>query len=221
MAGMEDNTFRAYASAFRSFTEYFESMQWVDPYLGGSVASDLIRVVSWINHLAVDKGVVRLTVSSYLTGVKQLLSLHAVSSMALGPEKGARHDLVNLALSTVPASGRSRVAYSPEWILEGRRVWPSHVFVAVASIFLLALRQGEFIGNYGGAATQHLLKWFNIVFLRWCGDASGGYVEINGCGRNSEAVYGWVVSEVHLEKVSVPRCIAGDPNENSTLVRRG
>jgi hypothetical protein len=86
--------------------------------------------------------------------------------------------LVNLAILTVPSSGKTRVAYKPEWILEGRQVWPCHVFVAVASIFLLALRQGEFIGNYGGAATPHLLMWSNIRFLKWCGDDGGGYVEM-------------------------------------------
>jgi hypothetical protein len=46
MAGMEKNTVRSYASAFKSFVNYFESMQWVDPYLGKSVAADLFRAVS-------------------------------------------------------------------------------------------------------------------------------------------------------------------------------
>jgi hypothetical protein len=44
--------------------------------------------------------------------------------------------------------------------------------------FLLALRLGKFIGNYGGAATPHLLMWSNIWFLKWCGDDGGGYVEM-------------------------------------------
>jgi hypothetical protein len=182
MAGMEKNTVRSCASAFESFVNYFEvhcplrsPCSGRIPTLGKSVAADLFRVVSWVNHLAVDRGLVRSTVGSYLTGVKQQLSLHLVSSMALGPEKGARHELVNLALLTVPSSGETRVAYKPEWILEGRQVWPCHVFVAVASIFLLALRQ---IGNYGGAATPHLLMWSNIRFLKWCGDDGGGYVEM-------------------------------------------
>jgi hypothetical protein len=61
MAGMEKNTVRTYASAFKSFVNYFESMQWVDPYLGKSVAADVLRVVSWVNHLAVDRGLVYYT----------------------------------------------------------------------------------------------------------------------------------------------------------------
>lgn len=153
-------------------------MRWVEPYLGTSVESDVFRVVQWIDHLAIDRGLVKSTVSSYLTGVKQLLALHLISSAALGPKEGARHEVVNLALLTVAHSERARVAYKAEWILEGRQVWPCHVFVAVASIFLLALRQGEFIGNYGGAATEHLLKWANIRFLKWCGENGGGYVEM-------------------------------------------
>jgi hypothetical protein len=75
VAGMESNTVRTYASAFRSFVEYFESMRWVDPYLGRSVASDLVRVVSWINHLTVDRGLVKATVGSYLTAAKQQLTV--------------------------------------------------------------------------------------------------------------------------------------------------
>jgi hypothetical protein len=154
-------------------------MRWVEPYLGESVESDVYRVVQWVDHLAIDKGLVRATVSSYLTGVKQLLALHLVSSAALGPKEGARHVCVSLALLTVSPSEHSRVAYKPEWIMEGRQVWPCHVFVAVASIFLLALRQGEFISNYGGAATEHLLKWSNIRFLKWCGENGGGYLEMS------------------------------------------
>jgi len=151
-------------------------MQWVGPYLGTSIDDDLMRVVSWINHLAVDKGLVRSTVSTYITGAKQQLSLHLVHSAALGPEKGARHEVINLAVLTVPVSDHSRVAYRPEWILEGRLLWPCHMFVAVASMYTLALRQGEFIGNYGGAPTEHLLKWSNIRFLR--ARTEGGFSEM-------------------------------------------
>jgi hypothetical protein len=153
-------------------------MRWLEPYLGLTVDVDLARVMSWINHLTVDKGLVRSTVSTYVTGAKQLLSLHLVQSAALGPEKGARHEVINLAVLTVPASDHTRVAYRPEWILEGRLLWPSHVFVAVASMYTLALRQGEFIGNYGGAPTEHLLKWSNIRFLKARAEPEGGFSEM-------------------------------------------
>jgi hypothetical protein len=140
-------------------------MGWQEPYLGGTLENDLLRVISWINHLVVDVGVCRSTVSTYLTGVKQQLFMRLVESEALG-EDGKRHRIVRSAVNSVRCSDRNRVPYRAEWIREGRRVWPFHVFIAIGSIFLLALRQGEFIGNYGGAPTKHLLFWTNIRFLK-------------------------------------------------------
>jgi hypothetical protein len=93
MSGMAGNTYRAYTSAF---VGYFNSMQWEAPYLRASVGDDLLRVVSWINHLAVDKGLAGSTINSYLTGTKQLLSLHLIVSEALSLEKDARHEVINL-----------------------------------------------------------------------------------------------------------------------------
>ena len=178
IGGMGRNTFRSYASSLNSLVGYFESMQWMEPYLGISLDDDLFRVVSWVNHLAVDRGLVRATVSSYITGAKHLLALHLVESAAMGPRKGARHEVVNLAVLTVPLSEHTRVAYRPEWILEGRALWPCHVFVAVGAMYTLALRQGEFIANYGGAPTEHLLMWSNIRFLRVRSEPGGGFEEM-------------------------------------------
>jgi hypothetical protein len=84
-------------------------MRWEAPYLGVSVGDDLLRVVSWINHLAVDKGLAGSTINSYLTGTKQLLSLHLIVSEALGLEKGARHEVINLTLHSIPATLNSRM----------------------------------------------------------------------------------------------------------------
>ncbi len=140
-------------------------MGWGYPYLGGDLVDDAVRLVAWINHLAVDKGHPASTVDSYVTGAKQILGQHLVFSDALGRAGEPRHVWVQSAVRSVAETVRGRVPYTAEWILEGRSSWPVPVYVAVVSIFMATLRSGELISDYSGQIGPHLLWWENLEFV--------------------------------------------------------
>lgn len=141
-------------------------MGWGYPYLGGSLQEDLIRILGWIDHLAVDKGHPASTVDTYVTGAKQQLLEQFVISEALGKAREPRHPLVVSAVRSVSESAARRVPYLAEWIREGRFEWPVPVYVAVVTMFMSALRQGELLADYAGKKGDHLLTWENLKFLK-------------------------------------------------------
>jgi len=140
-------------------------MGWGFPFLGGDLMDDLIRLIGWIDHMAVDNGMSASTVDTYISGAKAILLEQLVISDALGRRGEARHVWIQQALRSVAASDRTRTPFRSEWILEGRRFWPVPVYVAVVVIYMAALRGGEWIGNYSGGRGEHLLCWQNCEFL--------------------------------------------------------
>jgi hypothetical protein len=164
LGGMGPNTRRAYHAGFTSFVNYSRSMGWEYPYLGGRVEDDSMRIVGWVDHMAVDEGKPVSTVDSYITGAKTELLLDLVLSDALGKRGDARHVWIRNAVASVAKSILSRVAYRSEWILEGRRFWTVPVYVAVVLIYMAALRSGELLANYSGGRGEHLLCWENLEF---------------------------------------------------------
>ena len=166
VAGMGSNTTRAYRAGYTSFTKFCRSMQWEWPYLGQGrpVENDSMRIVGWVDHMAVDEGKPASTVDSYITGAKAELLLELVISPALGIRGDARHVWIQRAVASVAKSIKSRVAFRSEWIREGRRFWTVPVYVAVVLIYMAALRSGELLGNYSGGKGEHLLCWENVEF---------------------------------------------------------
>lgn len=164
---MARNTRKAYSTGFNSLAAYGSRLGWVFPYLGiDGLEIDLVKTILFIHHLAVDCDVVGSTVDNYLSGIKSTLAELLVKSEALGVEYGVRHHLVKVAVRSVRVNSASRVAYRAEWIQEGRLAWGVPEYVAIASMYWWALRQGEFLADYGGARTSHLLMWSNVHFLR-------------------------------------------------------
>jgi hypothetical protein len=141
-------------------------MGWEDPYLGGALHDDLLRIIGWIDHMAIDQGKPASTVDSYITGAKQQLLMQLVTSEALGRAGEPRHAWIRLAVASVASSEATRIAYSPEWILEGRPRWSVPVYVAVVLIYMAALRGGELLANYSGGRGEHLLVWKNLQFVK-------------------------------------------------------
>jgi hypothetical protein len=74
--------------------------------------------------------------------------------------------LVVNAVRSVAVSTAKRAPYLAEWIREGRSSWPVPVYVAVVTMFMVALRQGELIANYSGKKGKHILTWENLKFLK-------------------------------------------------------
>jgi hypothetical protein len=130
-------------------------------------------------------------VGSYLTDVKQQLSLHLVSSMALGPEKGTRHELVNLALLTVPSSG-VQTAGSASMAMSRVR---SCCVDFLAGIIATGGVHRELRGS------RH--STFADVVQHSVPDDGGGYVEMEAEEINPTPVCRWTYGEVHLPKISV------------------
>jgi hypothetical protein len=135
------------------------------PFLGGDLVDDLVRLLGWIDHMAVDDGMSASTVDTYISGAKAILLEQLVISDALGRRGEARHVWIQQALKTVATSVKTRTPFRSEWILEGRRFWPVPVYVAVVVIYMAARRGGEWLGNYSGAKGEHLLCWKNCEFL--------------------------------------------------------
>lgn len=163
---MDPNTRAPYTSGFRSLAKFGDTMGWEFPYLGGACGEDLARILGWIDHLAVDKGHPASTVDSYVTGAKKQLLEQFVISEVLGRTLEPRYMLVVNAVRSVSESAARRVPYRAEWILEGHSDWPIPVDVAVVTMFMAALRQGELIADYAGMKGKHILKWENLKFLK-------------------------------------------------------
>lgn len=147
-------------------------MGWEEPYLGGALDDDLLRLIGWIDHMAIDQGKPASTVGSYVTGAKQQLLMQLVISEALGRAGEPRHAWVRHAVASVAASDATRVIFPPEWIMEGRSYWPVPVYVAVVFTYMAALRSGELLANYSGGRGEHLLFWENLQFVRVNPDGS-------------------------------------------------
>jgi hypothetical protein len=127
-------------SGYQSLAKFGKSMGLKYPYLGGDLRKDLVLILGWIDHMAVDKGHPASTVDSYVTGAKQQLLEQFVISEALGRAGGPRRMLVVNAVRSVAVSTAKRAPYLAEWIREGRSSWPVPVYVAVVTMFMAALR---------------------------------------------------------------------------------
>jgi hypothetical protein len=163
--GMGRHTRRAYGAGFTSLSKYSCSMGWDFPFLEGDLLDDLVRLIGWIDHMAVDDGMSASTVDTYISGAKAILLEQLVISDALGRRGEARHYWIQQALQTVAERVKTRTPFRSEWILEGRRFWPVPVYVAVVIIYMAALRGGEWLGNYSGGRGEHLLCWKNCESL--------------------------------------------------------
>ena len=166
VGGVGANTRRAYTAGFASLARYGSSMGWEFPFLGGQVVDDVLRIVGWINHMAIDEALTYSTVDAYITGAKtQLMQLNLTVSGALGKKGDPRHVWVRNAVQSVAKRPATRIGYSRDWILEGRRYWKEPVYVAVVLIYMASLRSGELLANYSGGIGEHLLRWENLQFL--------------------------------------------------------
>jgi hypothetical protein len=93
IGGMGANTRRAYTAGFASLARYGHTMGWESPFLGGGDAlDDVLRIVEWIDHLAIDDGLTYSTVDAYITGAKTYL-LHIHLSCRGHWERGEAHDM--------------------------------------------------------------------------------------------------------------------------------
>ena len=168
IGGMGANTRRAYTAGFASLARFGRTMGWESPFLGGGDAlDDVLRIVGWVDHLAIDEGLTYSTIDVYITGAKTYLLRHTlIVSGALGEMGSPRHVWIRDALKSVTRKPKSRISYSVDWIREGRRYWEEPVYVAVVLIYMASLRSGELLANYSGGIGDHLLHWENLQFLK-------------------------------------------------------
>jgi hypothetical protein len=127
---------------------------------------DAIRVVGWIDYMAVDEGKIYSTVDAYITGAKTHLGRELIISEALGERGAPRHTWIRSALRSGGKKPATRIAYPADWILEGRRYWEVPVYIAVVVIYMAALRSGELLANHSGGISEHLLHWENLQFVK-------------------------------------------------------
>jgi hypothetical protein len=72
------------------------STGWDFPFLGGDLLDDLVRLIGWIDHMAVDDGMSASTVDTYISGAKAISLEQLVISDALGRRGEALHVWIQL-----------------------------------------------------------------------------------------------------------------------------